>query len=177
MNPANDRLPIEESAIPKRRLADYDNSDFDPGRGAVTRILWWYASLIFVESGWFPFSGLKVWLLRRFGAQIGNGVVIKPHVRVKYPWRLVVGNDCWIGQGVWIDNLAVVTLEDDVCISQGAYLCTGSHNHRSPTFELITRPIRLRQGSWVTCHTVILPGSTIHPRQVIGAGQVFQSDL
>ena len=100
------------------------------------------------ENGLFPFNGLSS-LLRAFGAQIGRGVVIKPDVRIKFPWRLVVGKHTWIGQEAWIDNIAEVTIGSHVCISQGVYLCTGSHDHRKRAFDLIHKPIRVGDGAWL----------------------------
>ena len=128
------------------KLSDFDNSDYDPGRGIVVRTLWYFCSVALFESGWLPVSGLKIRLLRLFGANVGSGVVIKPNVRIKFPWRLKVGDHCWIGQEVWIDNLDDVEIGDNVCISQLCYLCTGSHDHRRRTFDLIIRPIRIGAG-------------------------------
>ncbi|MCA9064536.1 MAG: WcaF family extracellular polysaccharide biosynthesis acetyltransferase [Planctomycetaceae bacterium] len=156
-----------------RNLAEYENSSYSPGRGILLRTIWYVMSLILFESGWFPSSSLKRTVLRIFGAEIGRGVVIKPHVRIKYPWRLEIGDHCWIGQDVWIDNLDQVTLESDVCVSQGAYLCTGSHDHRSPRFELKTLPIRICHGAWVAAKCIVLPGTIIDPGTVVSAGTVI----
>ncbi len=155
-----------------RNLAAYNNSDFNPGRGFVVQTLWYFLSLLVFESGWFPVSSLKCRLLRMFGATIGVGVVIKPHVRIKYPWKLVVGDHCWIGQEAWIDNLDQVTLESDVCISQEAYLCTGSHDHRSATFELRTAPILVKHGAWIAARAIVLAGAVVERGEVVGAGVV-----
>ena len=73
--------------------------------------------------------------------------MFKPHVRIKYPWRLVIGDHCWIGQNVWIDNIADVTIGNHVCVSQYAYFCTGNHNHRSPAFDLVAKPIVVQTGA------------------------------
>jgi putative colanic acid biosynthesis acetyltransferase WcaF len=155
-----------------RNLSGYRNSHFELGATVILRLGWYVLSLIVFESGWFPMSGLKVALLRAFGSNIGRGVVIKPHVRIKFPWRLTVGDHCWIGQDVWIDNLADVTLESDVCISQGAYLCTGSHDHRSPTFELKTAPILVKHGAWIAAKAIVLQGAVIEVGEVVPAGTV-----
>lgn len=169
------------SSVPRasgeRNLAAYDSSSFDPGRSLPWRLAWYATSLVVLESGWFPISSLKVGLLRLFGAHIGQGVVIKPHVRIKFPWRLVVGDHCWIGQEAWIDNLAGTRLGDHVCISQGAYLCTGGHDHRQPAFDLITRPIEIANGGWVGARAILLPGVTIGPQAVVAAGSVIHRDI
>lgn len=158
----------------RRNLAAYDNSHYSPGRGRITRTIWYFVSVAVFENGWFPLSGLKVRLLRIFGAKVGNGVMLKPHVRVKYPWRLRIGNHCWIGQEVWIDNLDDVDIEDNVCLSQGVYICTGSHDHRSPTFELKTKPVHVGAGAWVACRAIILQGVDISPGEVVSAGVVYK---
>ncbi|MEM8865170.1 MAG: hypothetical protein AAGF31_06435, partial [Planctomycetota bacterium] len=115
-------------------LSGFTVGDYSPGRSRVVQLLWYYTSLVLFESSWFPFVGPKVWLLRCFGAQIGDGVVIKPNVRIKFPWRLTVGDHCWIGQEAWIDNIAAVEIGNHVCVSQGAYFCTGNHDHRRRHF-------------------------------------------
>jgi putative colanic acid biosynthesis acetyltransferase WcaF len=158
-------------------LANYRPHGFSPGRPAAALALWYVVNLLVFESGWFPWYGLKRWLLRQFGASLGHGAVIKPHVRIKYPWRLRLGNHCWIGEDVWIDNLAEVEIGSDVCLSQGVYLCTGSHDHRRPTFDLITRPIVIEDQVWVAARALILPGVRIGRGAVIAAGSVVTQDV
>ena len=123
------------------------------------------------------FSGPKRVLLRLFGTSLGRGLVLKPRVRIKFPWRLTVGDHCWIGEGVWIDNLAPVTLGDNVCLSQGVYLCTGGHDHTRPTFDLITKPITVESEAWVGAMSVLLPGVTVGRGAVVAAGSVVTKDV
>lgn len=160
---------------PLRQLARYRNDGYSAGRGLFVRALWYFVSLALFESGWFPVSGPKARVLRWFGATIGRGLVVRPGVRIKFPWRLEIGDDCWIGQDVWIDNLDQVTLDSDVCISQGAYLCTGSHDHRSPTFELRVGPITVGHGAWLAAKCIVLQNTTVPPGMVVGAGSVYSS--
>jgi len=153
-----------------------DLSKFSPppfqGRGRLVQILWYFTSLLLFESGWFVFSGLKVKILRMFGAHIGAGVVVKPHVRIKFPWRLEVGDHGWIGQQVWLDNLANIRVGSHVCLSQGSYFCTGGHDHRVRTFDLVTREIDLANGSWVGAFAVVMGGVTIGENAIVAAGSV-----
>jgi putative colanic acid biosynthesis acetyltransferase WcaF len=153
-----------------RRLQDYNSGNFETGRGPITRVVWYFTSLLIFESGWVPVSGLKCTLLRFFGAKIGRGVVIKPNVRIKFPWKLSIGNHSWIGQEVWIDNLDEVDIGDNCCISQGAYFCTGSHDHRSETFDLLTGPITVHSNAWVTARCILLAGSIVEEGETLSAG-------
>ena len=153
-------------------LSTFRNPQYDPGRGLLVRTLWYYCSLILFESGWLPASGLKSRVLRLFGAKIGQGVVFKPHVRIKYPWRLTIGDHCWIGQSVWIDNIEDVTIGDHVCVSQLVYFCTGSHDHRKSTFDLLAKPIVVHNGAWIGARVTLLGGVEVHANAIAAAGSV-----
>src|SRR5947208_3121617 len=100
----------------KTDLSSFNNSWYKPGRGFITRGLWYCVNVLHFKS-FSPFNWKKVFLLRLFGAKVGKGVVIKPGVNIKYPWRLKIGDNVWIGEKVWIDNLGDVVIEDNVCIS------------------------------------------------------------
>jgi len=158
-------------------LSSFSNHWYDPGRGLLVRTLWYFLSLLVLESGWFPLSTPKAWLLRLFGAKVGSGLVVKPHVRIKYPWRLRVGDHCWIGEDVWIDNLDDVVLGDDVCVSQGVYFCTGSHDYRRRTFDLIIRPIELDNGVWIGAKAVLLPGVRVGANSLVAAAATVTKDV
>lgn len=112
-----------------------------------------------------------------FGATIGDGVVIKPGVRVKYPWRLSVGDNSWIGEDAWIDNIADVTIGDNVCVSQGVYVCTGNHDWSDPAFGLIAKPVRLANGSWAGARSIICPGVELGELAILTAGAVAGASL
>lgn len=155
----------------------YSQGDYSPGRGFLVRCLWAICSLFIFEPGWCPLSGVKVFLLKLFGAKIGHNVVIKPNVRIKFPWRLSVGDHVWIGQDVWIDNLADVTIGSHVCLSQRVYLCTGSHDHHKPSFDLITQPITIASGGWICAGAILLPGTTIRENAIVSAGSVAQGQI
>lgn len=112
-----------------------------------------------------------------FGAKIGRNVVIKPKVNIKYPWKLSVGNHCWIGESVWIDNLDQVIIEDNVCLSQGAFLICGNHNYKTSSFDLMIAPITLKQGSWVGAKSIVGPGVTLESHAVLSLGSVASASL
>ena len=159
------------------RLRDYNNSWYHPGRSKIWQAAWFFFGLPMLRCSVLPSSALRVALLRYFGAQIGTGVVIKPGVRVKYPWHLKVGNDVWLGEDCWIDNLTTVRIGNDACISQGAYLCTGNHNWSDPTFSLAVDPILLGDGSWVGAKAFLSPGVVLGEGSVAAAGSVVSKSI
>ena len=153
-------------------LAAFHNEWYTPGRSRVVRAAWFFAGLPLLRSTWLPFGSLRAALLRLFGAQLGRGLVIKPGVRIKYPWLFEAGDDCWIGEDAWIDNLAPVRLGSNVCISQGAYLCTGNHDWSDPAFGLVVKPIEIGDGAWIGAKAVIAPGAGAAEGAVVAAGSV-----
>ncbi len=156
-------------------LSTFNNNWYKPG-SAVRRVLWYFVELIFFRSA-FPFSGCKVFLLKCFGARVGKGVVIKPHVCIKYPWKLRVGSFVWIGEYAWIDNLGVVTMGDHCCISQGALLLCGNHDYKKPTFDLMVGDITLEDGVWIGAKSTVCPGVTCRSHAVLAVGSVASRDL
>ncbi|MEH2110231.1 WcaF family extracellular polysaccharide biosynthesis acetyltransferase [Nostoc sp.] len=159
------------------RLDQYTVGNYTPGAPYWKQLLWYFVGSPLVESYWLPLSALKIWILRSFGAKIGQGVRIKPGVRVKFPWRLNLGNFVWIGEGVWIDNIAPVTIESHVCLSQGVYLCTGNHDWNHPDFKLIYAPIHIQESSWIAAKSVIGPGVTVGHGAVLTLGGVTGKSL
>ena len=163
-------------AAPGTDLSTFNNKWYNPGRNILVRMLWYVVNLIFFRS-FFPFYGFKRLLLRSFGAKLGKGLIIKPHVSIKYPWHLEVGSHVWIGEDVWIDNLARVTLKDNSCVSQGALLLCGNHNYRKTTFDLIVGEITLDEGAWAGAKTIVCPGVRMGSHSLLTAGSVATTSL
>jgi putative colanic acid biosynthesis acetyltransferase WcaF len=158
-------------------LRQFENSWYQPGRSVVWRALWMFLGQPLFRSLWFPSSNLRCRLLRLFGAQIGERVVIRQGVIVKYPWHLIVGNDCWIGEQVWIDNLTTVRLGSDVCLSQGAYLCTGNHDWTDPAFGLRVSGREIHDGGWAGAKSILMPGSILEEAAICAAGSVVSGTI
>lgn len=158
-------------------LGHFDNAWYHPGRPRLVQAAWFFLGLPLLRCSLLPSSGVRVKLLRFFGARIGTGVVIKPGVCVKYPWQLSVGDHCWLGEDCWIDNLTQVKVGSNVCISQGAYLCTGNHDWSDPAFGLLLGPISLADGSWVGARAVLAPGVTLEENAIAAAGSVITKSI
>jgi putative colanic acid biosynthesis acetyltransferase WcaF len=157
-------------------LRKFDSAGFRRGRSRLAEILWILVAAVLVSSR-IPGYWHRRLVIRAFGARIGKGVVIKPGVRIKFPWRLEIGDDSWIGEDVWIDNLAPVQIGADCCISQGVYICTGNHNWQLPTFNLVIKPVKIDNGGWIAARSIVGPGVTVGEGAVLALGSVATSDL
>ncbi len=158
-------------------LSGYTTREFDRGAGTVKESLWIALSFIVFQLCPLNLSSFKRTLLRLFGARIGRNVIIKPDVRITFPWKLTLGDHVWLGEGSWLLNLAPVTIGSNVCISQRAFLCTGSHDYKSPTFDLIVRPIVVEHGAWVGASAWVGPGVRVGTHAVLTANSVASTDL
>lgn len=154
-----------------RRLRDFDRSGYNKGRSVVQQALWVLASHLVVQA-WYTPRRLRVSVLRMFGARIGRRVVIRSRVRVHWPWKLTIGDDAWIGEGAWLMNLEPIVIENDACISQEAFLITGSHRAEDPRFRYDNGPISIGAGAWVCARAVVLRGVALPAGTVVPAGQV-----
>jgi len=121
---------------------------------------WGAVELLLVHNPWQISSRLRVATLRAFGAEIESGVIMRPRTRVRFPWKLHIGKDSWIGEGVWFHNQDHIYVGHDVVISQETFLTTGSHAHRRD-MALLTKPITIGHGSWVTSRSMILGGTSL----------------
>jgi len=156
----------------RMQLKGYTTGGFDRGAPLWKEMLWVAVKcLIFQTAVPWP-SALRVTLLRIFGARIGERVVVRANVNITFPWRLTVGDDVWFGDDVVVLSLAPVVIESSVCISQRAFLCTGSHAFQSATFDLLVKPIFVRSGSWIAAQAFIAPGVEVGADSLVSAGSV-----
>lgn len=160
----------------KTDLSEYNNDWYKPGTSLLVRAAWYLVNRVFFIS-YFPFYSVKIFFLKMFGARIGKGVIVKPHVNIKYPWRLSIGNYSWIGEGAWIDNLDDVVIGDNCCISQGALILCGNHNYKKPSFDLMMSKIVLEDGVWIGAKSIVCGGVYCKSHAVLAAGSVAVDTL
>lgn len=155
------------------------NEDFDAGlRFRRGRPIWvfavWQVVKLFFFTTTFPWpSGLKVLLLKCFGAKIGRGVCLKPRINVHFPWKLKVGDHVWIGEDVYILNFEPIFIDSNACISQRAFLCAGNHDFRDPVMSYRNRPISIGPGAWIGAQVFVAPGVDVGVDAVVAAGSVL----
>ncbi len=160
----------------KTDLSSFQNKWYKPG-ARWKMAAWYICNILFFKNPFFPFSGIKIWILRLYGAKMGKGVVIKPVVNIKYPWKLSVGDFTWIGEKVWIDNLDEVTVGKHCCISQGALLLCGNHNYKKSSFDLIIKPINIEDGAWIGAQSTVCQGVTVGNHAVLSVGSVISKNM
>lgn len=139
------------------------------GKNFIIVQLWWFVRYFF----FLPSPQFLYWwrnfLLKLFGAKIGERVKIRPSAIITYPWKLSIGDYSWIGDDVKIYNLDMIIIGKNSVISQETYLCTGSHNYKSYKFDITSKPIHIEDGVWIASRCFVHPGVKIKKNCVISA--------
>ena len=117
------------------------------------------------------------WLLRRFGATMAPHSIVYPTARIFHPWWFEMGDWSNLGHEVVIYNLGPVTIGSHTVLSQGVYVCAGTHDYTRPDLPLLRPPIRIGSGVWIAAQAFIGPGVTIGDNSVIGARAVVVKDI
>ena len=158
-------------------LSNFQNPEFERGVSRLKEVLWWICRGVLFGT-WFPVpSGIKVAVLRWFGAQVGQGVVIRSRVNITMPWRLRIGDYVWIGDEVMILSVAEVTIGSHSCLSQRAFLCAGSHDFTKESFDLVTGSIEVGESCWVGAQAFVAPGVVMRKASQCLAGAVVVKDV
>jgi putative colanic acid biosynthesis acetyltransferase WcaF len=158
-------------------LSLFDNSDFDRGAPRAVEWAWVGARSLLFERGPLPIDPARRWILKRFGARVGSSLTIRRGARITFPWKLTIGEHCWIGEDSWLLNLAPIVLGNHVVVSQRAFLCTGNHDWSDPSFALQAAPITVEDGAWIGSAAFVGPGVRVGSHAVVTAGSVVTHDL
>ena len=147
------------------------------GRSAILVQSWW-----FVQATLFRFSpqfmyGWRRFLLRSFGAKIGKNVILRPTVKITYPWKVKIGNYSWIGDEVTLYSLGEIEIGNNTVISQKSYLCTGSHDYTKNDFPIHAKKITIEDECWIATDVYIAPEVNIGKGAVVGSRSSVFKDL
>ncbi len=129
-----------------------------------------------------PFAGplFRQWrnvVLRLFGMKMGSNCAINARAKIWAPWNVILGQFVSIGAKSQVYAVDNIMIGDKVTISQGAYLCTASHDINSINKPLIHKPIKINAFAWVCADTFVGMGVTIGEGAVVGARAAVFKDV
>ncbi len=147
------------------------------GKSKVVIQSWWIIqSTLFA---WSPQALYKwrIFLLKFFGAQIGDNVLIRSTVRITYPWNIEIGDHSWIGDDCVLYNLGKITIGSNVAIAHKVYINTGGHDYQKETFDIFAKAVCIEDECWITNDVYIAPGVTVGKGTVVGARSTVLHNL
>ena len=160
-----------------QNLDQYQTPKDFRGKSKIIVQLWWIVQATFFS--WSPqfLYGWRRFLLRSFGATIGKSVIIRPTVKITYPWKLTIGDYSWIGDDVVLYTLGEIEIGAHAVISQRGYICTGTHDYESPDFRIYAEKITIGKKCWLATDIYVAPGVSIGEGTVVGARSSVFKDL
>jgi acetyltransferase-like isoleucine patch superfamily enzyme len=146
------------------------------------RIWEWMRPIVFGISPWFARRWRLMWV--RFAAKFYRGegscsssVSLSRSSRIEYPWNVTIGDRSSVGANAWVYALDKISIGKNCCIGEDVKLITGSHDISMSTFDLITKPITIKDNVWIATGAMVLPGVTIGEGAVVAAGAVVTKDV
>lgn len=143
----------------------------------LARALWGIVYVVFFRYSPRPLHAWRSFVLRLFGAKVGKDVHVYPAVKIWAPWNLDLGDECGVGNGANLYSQGKIHIGKRAIVSQGVYVCTGTHDYTKQGHPLYTKPIYIKDSAWVTAEAFIHPGVTIGEGAVIGARSVVTKDM
>lgn len=140
------------------------------------RVLWSVLLPLFRYSPrpWFRW---RSFILRIFGATIGQAVHIYPSATIYLPWNLEVGNWSSIGEHAYLYNLGKVKIGQRTTISHRAHICAGTHDYTRTDLPLLKPSIFIADEVWVCADAFVGPGVVVGEGAVVGARAVVTRDV
>ena len=158
-------------------LKRYKNPEEYRGRSIIIVVLWYLIASTLFRFSLRNANAYRNCILRLFGAKIGARVRIRRTVKIEFPWKLSIGADSWLGDNVDIYNQAHITIGSNTVISQKCYICTGSHDWRKQTFDLILSRVTIGNSVWIAADTFVGPGVSIGDNILIGCRKTIMKSV
>ena len=150
-------------------------------KSKIARSLWNLVYLLlFRPFGTKLFNPWRIALLKLFGAKVKWDSGVYCSCRIWAPWNLQMGHNAWLGPHTICYNQAMVMLDDDVTVSQYAYICAAGHMIDSVNRNgsgLVVAPVHLRKGAWVGTRAYIGMGVEIGEYAIVGATASVYKDV
>lgn len=143
----------------------------------LMRALWEFCWFVFCVWTPKPLNPWRLFWLRVFDAKIDGTPFVHQRARIAVPWNLTLHDRACLGDRANAYSLGEIEIGAHATIAQEAYLSTGSHDFDAPNMPLVTAKITIGEDAFVGARAFVLPGVTIGPRAIVGAGSVVTSDV
>ena len=143
----------------------------------VRRVLWEFCWRVFCEWTPKPANVWRLFWLRIFGARIDGTPFVHQRARIEIPWHLTLHDRACLGDRANAYSLGEIEIGARATVAQEAYLSTGSHDFSRPELPLVTAKITVGEDAFVGARAFVMPGVTIGPRSIVGAGAIVTKDV
>jgi acetyltransferase-like isoleucine patch superfamily enzyme len=129
-----------------------------------------------------PFHSIRLaWYRRVLGWQIGPHatLLLGQHVQLGgiRNTKVSIGKGTVINEGCFLYTTGGLIIGENVSISAGAWMVTGTHDMNDPQFPDDYQPIVIEDHAWIGVRAILLAGITIGEGAVVMAGAVVTRDV
>ncbi len=127
-------------------------------------------------------AGVRVWHPERI--RLGNNIYVGHDAMLKgyYKGEMVIGDDTWLGQGVFFHAAGDIHVGRRVGVGPFVRILTSYHGEAGRHLAILDSPlefgaVRIEDGADIGVNTIILPGVTVGEGAQVGAGAVVTRDV
>ena len=137
------------------------------------RLIWLFT------CSWTPkfMNPWRLFILKVFGATILGIPFVHSTVKIQIPWHLTMKHRACLGDKSNAYSLAEIEIHEDATVAQEVYLCTGTHDFKSPTYQLMAKKIIIKKNAFIGARSMILPGIKVEENAVVGAMSVVTKNV
>ncbi|MGI9651850.1 acyltransferase [Chryseobacterium sp. RLHN22] len=133
-----------------------------------------YGALIL---GYIPIHWLRIFYYRNFlRVKIGKNSTIHRCCQIRWG-KIVIGDNVIIGENALLDGRVGLYIGNNVNFSSNVSVYSLQHDYNSPDFAAVGNPVYIKDNTWISCNTVILPGVTVHEGAVVAAMCLVNKDV
>jgi acetyltransferase-like isoleucine patch superfamily enzyme len=107
-----------------------------------------------------------------------DDVVCHWSTEVKHSGNITLGKRVVIGTHCTIGAAAPIYIGDDVLLSKGVFIDTGTADISTPPpYAKMAKPIRIERGVWLGAYSMVLAGVTIGENSIVAAGVIVRKSV
>lgn len=141
------------------------------------RATWQLAWLLLARWTPPPLHRWRIFIANLFGAKIASSARLYSSVKIWYPPNLTMAAQAVMGPQVNCYSMAPISIGERAVVSQGAFLCTGTHDIHGPEFQIMARPVSIGAHAWVCAEAFVGPGVSAGEGAVLAARGAAFADL
>ena len=123
------------------------------------------------------YSLRRLYFVRILRNTIHRSSALHRNVRLFCHSGIDVGSCTTINRDVTLDGRGSLLIGNNVSISEGVKIVTASHSISSKSFDLVKKPVVIRDYVWICINAIILPGVEIGEGAVVAAGSVVTRNV
>lgn len=127
--------------------------------------------------GYFPSHLVRNLLYCLVGVKLGRRATLHMGARFYYPRNIRIGEGTIIGDHIFLDGRAKITIGAHTDIASEVMIYNSEHDLSDPTFKAIEEPVTIGDYCFIGPRVIIMPGVNIGRGVIVGGGAVVTKDV